>query len=218
MKNIALKLVSFLGWLLIFLTGKTICIKIIGEENLSTLKKKNVIYAFWHNRLFLLTYIFRHRRIQVLVSSSRDGDYIAQIASWFGAETIRGSTTRGGREAILSMTEKLRSGYDGIIVPDGPQGPKYLVQPGIIHIAKRTGLPIVPVTYSAKRKKIVGSWDALHIPYPFTRAVLIYGMPVTVSREATGKSLEEKRQELEKILIAITQQADRYFRKTEKKS
>ncbi|MBT9138317.1 MAG: hypothetical protein DDT31_00869 [Syntrophomonadaceae bacterium] len=213
MKNIILKLISFLGWLIIFLIGKTVRIKIIGKENLNALKgeKKNAIYAFWHNRLFLLTYIFRYRHIQVLISSSRDGDYIAAVASRFGAETIRGSTTRGGKGAILGITEKLKSGYDGVVVPDGPQGPKYIAQPGIVHIAKRTGLPIVPVAYGAERKKVLGSWDALLIPYPFSRVVLIYGAPVKVSRETAGKSLESKRQELEKTLIAITQRADDYF-------
>jgi len=212
-ENIILKLISFLGWLIIFLIGKTVRIKIIGKENLNTLKEKkeNVIYAFWHNRLFLLTYVFRHRHIQVLISSSRDGDYIAGIASRFGAETIRGSTTRGGKEAILGIVEKLKSGYDGVVVPDGPQGPKYVAQPGIVHIARRTGLPIIPVTYGAKRKKVVGSWDALLIPYPFSSVVLIYGAPVKVPRETRGESLESKRQELEKTLIAITQQADNYF-------
>ena len=215
-KNIILKLVSFLGWLLIFLTGKTVRIKVIGKENLIALKEKkeNVIYAFWHNRLFLLTYIFRHHHIQVLISSSRDGDYIARVASRFGAGTVRGSTTRGGKGAILGMIEKLRFGYDGIIVPDGPQGPKYIVQPGIVHIAKRTGLSIVPVAYGAERKKVLGSWDALLIPYPFSRVVLIYGTPVKVPKEATGKSLESKRQELEKTLIAITQQVDKYFQQS----
>ena len=188
-------------------------IKIIGEENLNTSKEKeeNAIYAFWHNRLFLLTYILRYRRIQVLISSSRDGDYMAEVASRFGAGTVRGSTTRGGRGAILGMSEKLKSGYDGVVVPDGPQGPKYIVQPGIVYIAKRTGVLIVPVAYGAERKKVLGSWDALLIPYPFSRIVLIYGAPVKVPRETTGKSLESKRQELEKTLIAITQQADNYF-------
>jgi lysophospholipid acyltransferase (LPLAT)-like uncharacterized protein len=207
------KLISFLGWLLIFLIGKTVRIKVVSEGNLNTLKgkKENVIYAFWHNRLFLLTYIFRHRYIQVLISSSRDGDYIAKVASRFGAEVVRGSTTRGGREAILGMSDRLKSGYDGVVTPDGPQGPKYIVQPGIIHIAKRTGLSIVPVTYGAERKKVLGSWDALLIPYPFSRIVLIYGAPIKVPKGTTGKLLESKREELEKTLITITQQADDYF-------
>ena len=123
----------------------------------------------------------------------------------------RGSTTFRGAKALLQMAKKLKSGADGAVTPDGPQGPRYKVQPGVVHLAGKTGLPIVPVTYGAERKTVLRSWDAFIIPHLFSRAVLIYGAPVEVPLEGSDEALEAKRQELERELKDITQQADEYF-------
>ena len=213
MNWVLLQLIPFLAWMVIWIIGKTIRSEVMGEENVRTLKQRgqNLIYAFWHNRLLLITYCLRHRGIQVLVSSSRDGEYISRTIGRFGASTIRGSTTSGGRKALLQMARKLKRGYDGAITPDGPQGPKYRVQPGIIHLAGKTRFPIVPLTYNARKKIILNSWDGFIVPCPFSRAVLIYGNPIEVSMDSTEEVIEAKRQELEKSLNSITRQADRYF-------
>ncbi len=210
---ILLRLIPFLGWLFIYLIGKTVRLKVIGEGNLKVLKKANghIIYAFWHNRLLLITYAFRHQGIIALVSSSRDGEYLSRTIHKLGMVTVRGSTTRRGAQALLQMTKKLKSGSDGAVTPDGPQGPKYKVQPGVVHLAKRTGLPIVSLAYGAKRKTILKSWDSFIIPHPFSRAVLIYGPPLEVPRDSSEEVIEAKRQELEQTLGDITQQADEYF-------
>lgn len=211
--RILLRLIPFLGWLFIYLIGKTVRLQVVGEERLKALKEAggHVIYAFWHNRLLLITYALRHRGIIVLVSSSQDGEYISRTIHKFGTGAVRGSTTYRGTQAILRMTKKLKAGYDGAVTPDGPQGPMYKVQPGVVHLAKKTGLPIVPVTYGAERKIILNSWDAFIIPHPFSRAVLIYGSPIEVPAEGSDQTVEGKRQELERRLKDITQQADDYF-------
>ena len=211
---ILLRLIPFLGWLFICLIGKTVRLKVIGEERLRALREdgSHVIYAFWHNRLLLIAYALRHRGIIALVSSSRDGEYISRTVHKLGTGTVRGSTTFRGTRALLQMTKKLKSGYDGAVTPDGPQGPKYKVQPGVVHLAKKTGLPIVPITYGAQRKIILNSWDGFIIPHPFSRVVLIYGSPMEVPLEDTDEGMEAKRQELERTLKGITQQADEYFR------
>ncbi|NOX97232.1 MAG: lysophospholipid acyltransferase family protein [Nitrospirae bacterium] len=215
-----LRLIPFLGWLFISLIGKTVRWKVRGEEHLKALKEsgEHVIYAFWHNRLLLITYALRHRGIIVLVSSSRDGEYISRTIHKFGTGAIRGSTTSRGARALLQMTKKLKSGYDGAVTPDGPQGPKYKVQPGIVHLAQKTGLPIVPVTYGAGRKTILNSWDAFIVPHPFSRAVLVYGSPVEVPAKSSAEVREAKREELEQTLKVITQQADEYFKDETRKA
>ncbi len=210
---ILLRLIPFLAWIVIWIIGKTIRLEVIGEEEVKTLKGRGqcLLYAFWHNRLLLVVYCLRHRGIQVLISSSRDGEYISRTIHRFGASAIRGSTTLGGRRALLQMVKKLRKGYDGGITPDGPQGPRYRVQPGVVHLARKTRFPIVPLTYNARKKIILNSWDAFIVPCPFSRAVLIYGSPIEVPMDNTEEVIEAKRQELEESLKDITQQADRYF-------
>ena len=218
LKNgILLPLIPFLGWLFIYLLGKTVRLQVIGKERLETFRGfgGHVIYAFWHNRLLLVTYCLRHQGIQVLISSSRDGEYISRTIGKLGAGAVRGSTTFRGARALLRMTKKLKAGSDGAVTPDGPQGPKYEVQPGVVHLAKRTGLPIVPITYGARRKTILNSWDGFIVPHPFSRAVLIYGSPLEVPGDSSEEVIEAKRQELEESLNDITQQADEYFRVSE---
>ncbi len=107
------------------------------------------------------------------------------------------------------MIESFDKGFDGAIVPDGPQGPKYKVKEGVIRIARKTGLPLIPVVYNTSRKKVLSTWDSFLFPLPFSRAVLIYGEPLTVS---SAMSDEEAKILLEKRLIKITQEADEFFR------
>jgi len=103
----------------------------------------------------------------------------------------------------------LQEGSHVGIIPDGPRGPRYVVQEGIIRLAHLTGAPILPVMYGARRKKTLSSWDQCIIPYPFTKIVVIFGESIYVSRDADHSLLEEKREELETTLRRLTEEADR---------
>jgi lysophospholipid acyltransferase (LPLAT)-like uncharacterized protein len=94
------------------------------------------------------------------------------------------------------------------VVPDGPRGPRYVVKPGVIHLARATGAPIVPVTYAASRMRQLHSWDRLIIPLPFCRVLYVIGEPLRVPRDADDRDLEAMRCELEGRLNTITQAAD----------
>jgi len=205
--------VSVAGPIFIFLLGKTLRIKWIGEENLSPIRKNRgqVIYAFWHGRMLILSYSHRWQKIHVLISQHRDGELIARIIQRLGFVSIRGSTTRGGTKAIFEMANRGASGCDVAITPDGPKGPKFKVQLGTIYIAQRSGMPIVPITNSAKSRWTLSSWDGFLIPKPFSKAVIMIGEPIYVPFESTPQELEEKREELEKKLLELTQKADNYF-------
>ena len=205
-KNLFLTgLASFLIRLLI----KTLRLRVVGESRFKNERNSgNVIYAFWHNRLLLLIYTHRNQGIHVMVSHSRDGEIISQTIQRFGFRTVRGSSSRGGSSALLQLAKELASGADVAITPDGPQGPRYHVQMGIIHLAERSGCPIIPLVYSASKKWVLKSWDGFLIPCPFARAILIYGSPLEVSQ---GSNLEDKRLELEQELREITTEADAYY-------
>ena len=109
------------------------------------------------------------------------------------------------------MAKKGTSGYDIAITPDGPRGPKFKVQAGALYIAQRSGLPILPISTSAKRRWTLSSWDRFLIPKPFSKSVIAIGEPIYVSLEATPQQLEEKRKELEESLAELTQRADNHF-------
>jgi lysophospholipid acyltransferase (LPLAT)-like uncharacterized protein len=210
-----LLLASGLGPILIYLLGVTLKIKWVGLENLENLRKekKSVIYAFWHGRMLIFAYSHRRQKIHVLISQHRDGEYIARIIHRLGFVSIRGSTTRGGPKAVFEICDKISSGYDVAISPDGPKGPGFEVHPGIMYVAQRSQMPILPITNSARRRWNLQSWDKFLIPHPFSQTVIVLGKPIYVTVEATAEELEEKRKELENDLGELTRTADNYFPK-----
>lgn len=211
--NFLVWLVSWLGPALIWLLGKTLRISWRGRENLQEVRKsgQRVIYALWHGRLLILTFAHRRQKVHVLISQHRDGELIARTVQRLGFVPIRGSTTRGGAQAIFQMVSKIQDGYDLAITPDGPKGPPHKVQSGAIYIAQRSGLPIIPISASAKSAWRLKSWDSFLIPRPFSKAVIILGKPIYVKKESTDGELSGKISELEQELSELTTQADNFF-------
>lgn len=207
--------IPFLASLFIRLVGRTVRLEVIGEDRHREVREKkgNVIYAFWHNRILLLIYTHRNQRICVMVSHSRDGENINRTIRRFGLSSVRGSSSRGGSSALRSLSKKLENGYDVGVTPDGPRGPRYQVQMGIIHLALKSGRVIVPVANSMSKKWVLKSWDRFLVPLPFTKAVLMYGDPVEVGKNS---NLEDKRLELEEMLTSLTEEADSYWQKGRK--
>ena len=136
-----------------------------------------------------------------MVSQSRDGEMISRTIKQFGFEAVRGSSSSGGSSALLALIKKLSEGADVAISPDGPRGPRYNLQMGVIHLAQKSGHPIVPVATSASKSLRLKSWDGFMIPLPFSRGALIYGDPLEVS---SNSDPEKKKNELEKRLREIT--------------
>jgi lysophospholipid acyltransferase (LPLAT)-like uncharacterized protein len=110
------------------------------------------ILAFWHGRLFLMPYAYPGRRIAILISEHRDGEMISRTMARFGFSTARGSSTRGGSGGLREIVRHIRSGFDAAFTPDGPRGPRHVVQPGVIAAARLSGAPIIPVTFSCSKK------------------------------------------------------------------
>ncbi len=206
---------SWIGPILIYLLGMTLKAEWVGEENLNIIRKerKSVIYAFWHGRVLIFTYSHRKQKIHVLISQHQDGEYIARIIHRLGFITVRGSTTRGGPKAIFELCEKIASGFDVAITPDGPKGPGFQVHPGILYVAQRSGMPIIPITNSAKRRWNLSSWDKFLIPKPFSKVVIALGKPIYVPVDAAPEELDNIRKELENDLSELTRRTDDYFLK-----
>jgi lysophospholipid acyltransferase (LPLAT)-like uncharacterized protein len=112
------------------------------------------IIAFWHGRQLMMARVpYGGRGVDILISRHRDGELISRAMGSFGFSSVRGSTTRGGSVALKALIQRARAGHDLVITPDGPKGPRQIAQPGVIHLAKATGLPIFPMTFGASKKK-----------------------------------------------------------------
>ena len=174
--------------------------------------REKIIFALWHNRLALSAILYHRyilkrlpeRRMAGMVSASRDGGLLAEILRHFGIEAVRGSSSRRGPQALMEMTTWAGRGYDLAITPDGPRGPRYEVQEGVVATAQLTGLPIVPVSYHVNWKVRLKSWDRFQAPLPFARCDITVGKIFRVPREATDAEREELRKQLETELRAIS--------------
>lgn len=208
--KILLAIVPLLSSLVLRLLALTIRKNVLFPERAYQFPEhgKLAIVAFWHQRLLLMPFLRRQEKISMLISRHRDGELIARTVGYFGIGSIRGSTTRGGSGAIRGMVRAMEGGSNVAITPDGPQGPKHVVQAGVIEIARLTGAPILPLTYSVSRRKVFQSWDHFILPFPFSRAVYIWGEPLIVPRQSTSEELEEKRLLLQNRLKEITKEAD----------
>ena len=162
------------------------------------------IFAFWHARLLPLVYTHRGRGIVVLVSRHRDGELITRIIERLGFETARGSSTRGGEEGLMDLLRRAGERRLLAITPDGPRGPAEKLKPGLVYLASRTGLPVVPVATASSRCLRLRSWDGFRIPRPFARVVVAYGDPIAVPRGIEGDELESWRARVERALEAHT--------------
>jgi lysophospholipid acyltransferase (LPLAT)-like uncharacterized protein len=204
-----------IGWLLRILVsviGSTLRWRIEDAAGLlANTPQRSCIFAFWHNRIFLMPYLFRkhwstrqRNKVAVLVSASKDGEKLARVLEKFNLICVRGSSSRRGKEALRELTSLVDEGYDVGITPDGPRGPRYRVQEGVISLAQLTQAPIIPVSYLVSWKITVNSWDAFMIPLPFSSATLRIAPPLTVSREADEPMRENKRLELENVLKSLS--------------
>lgn len=166
---------------------------------------RRAIYCTWHNRLALGLEVYNrfvqparaNRRLAALVSASKDGGLLARILELFSVQPVRGSSSRRGSQAILELTTWAERGYDIAITPDGPRGPCYVVQEGVIALAQLTRRPIIPMTYQLTPKVQLKSWDRFQVPIPFGRCVVHFGRPLLVPESADDTERASLRQILE---------------------
>jgi lysophospholipid acyltransferase (LPLAT)-like uncharacterized protein len=209
------RILSFLGWTLLSLWCRTLRITFVNKGVPDRLKAegRNIIFAFWHGRQFILFHTHRDLGVVIPASESRDGEIQAGILTRFGFEVVRGSSKRKGAQALLGLVDGLRRGKHIALAVDGPRGPLHEVKHGVTYLAGKLGKPIVPVITSAKRFWILDRiWDKYLLPVPFSRAIVMYGEPITVNGMSED-ILESKRGELQAALNRLMADADGYFTK-----
>ena len=194
--------------------GATLSVRAAGVDALRPLwrARRPLIYAVWHGRILIVPWLNARlrrqegaRAVRVLASRSRDGQMMAEFARHFGLDVTRGSSSRGGLEALRELARAVRAGEDVAMVPDGPRGPARRLQGGIVALAATTGAPIVPVGVAARPARRLHSWDRFMIPIPFARCAVVFGGLVEVKRH---DDRDEARTRVERALEEATEAAD----------
>ena len=159
------------------LLGYTMRLWTIGGETVDELYRqgKRIIIAFWHGRQLMMPLAYRGQLATILISQHQDGEIIARIMQEFGFQAIRGSSTRGGFQAIRQLLKAGRNGGDLVVTPDGPKGPPCRVQLGIMYLAKMTGWPIIPLTFACSKKKSSRVGISFKFPFPVAKECLYGG-------------------------------------------
>ena len=142
-----------------------------------------ILFALWHGRMYLSIQAHRRQGIVTMASKSKDGELIARWLEANGYVVVRGSSSRGGGQALREMVRHVRSGRHAALTVDGPRGPARVVQPGVVQLARLTGAWILPITSSSASGKLLSSWDRFLLPFPFSRNVVAYGEPFQIPPE-----------------------------------
>ena len=199
---------------------RTIRIESVNEEEVVRyLKSGNkAIAAIWHQRIVAsVGYADRFAQFEpsVMISASRDGDLIADVYRRMKFRPVRGSSTLHGKKALIAMIEDLRDHAFAVHVLDGPKGPQGVVKPGLIVLARKSGVPIVPVYISMSRVWVLKSWDRCLVPKPFSRIVVRWDDPRAVAPEMDERTFEEVRGGIEAHMLENQRADDRRFGWTE---
>jgi lysophospholipid acyltransferase (LPLAT)-like uncharacterized protein len=185
----------------------TLSVQRLHRERFLELQKRGVpiLFALWHGRMFLSILEHRGSGIATMASRSKDGEVIALWLERNGYRAARGSSTRGGGQALRELVRHVRGGGNAALTVDGPRGPARDVQPGIVQLAKLTGGWILPITSSSSRARFLASWDRYLLPLPFSRCIVAYGEPFPIE---TGLPDEEAARRIAGALDAATKEAD----------
>ena len=215
LKELAYRYVfPYAGLLLVKLLSRTYRVKVLDPENEGRMLdgKSGVIYASWHQRLFPgIAFLGRRKPIAIMISQSRDGEFIARIAALFGWRPVRGSSSRGGADALRKITRLVRRGYKIGHIVDGPNGPHGVVKPGLLTMAQITGKPIVPAITSGQHRWVFNSWDRFMVPKPFSRVIFKFGDAVDVPRRLDATRFETLRLLVERRLKDLYDETDRVW-------
>jgi lysophospholipid acyltransferase (LPLAT)-like uncharacterized protein len=219
-RNLRQRILYYLfGWLTRILFALLFCtcrVDVFGREIEENYVKNNpgkgLLYASWHRGLMYFIYFYRNQNFVVMASASKDGELAAQATHRHGWLVVRGSSSYRGSEALREMVPYFKKGYRGGLVVDAPRGPANVSKIGIVVAARLSGLPIIPVMWSADRCWRLRNWDRTIVPKPFSRIVFLYADRfIEVPKGASREECEQLRRRLDETLNALMYQVDHCF-------
>lgn len=207
-------LFPYAGILLVKMISMTYRLRLVDSENESKVLDRDgsIIYASWHQRFFPGISFFATRKpISIMISQSKDGEFIARIVDMLGWKSVRGSSTRGGLEALNELKRLATSGYKIGHIVDGPTGPPSVIKPGLLRIAQVSGQAVVPTITSGEKKWVFNSWDKFMVPKPFSRVMIRFGDAIYVEPDLDEAAFEEKRLLIENSMRDLYEDTDRIW-------
>lgn len=202
-------LITWAGYLAIRAIGSTIRFAVSWEEGSpGSLEARPFVYSFWHNCMIPAMYLWRDLNIRVMSSDSFDGEYTGRIMQKFGFVKVRGSSSKFAVRALLGMRRDLEQGWIVAFTLDGPRGPKHVVKPGPVTLARATGIPMVGFHIALTDAWVLKTWDELMIPKPFSRALMRVGCVIPVPGDADEAQREHALQQLQATLDRCEQFAE----------
>jgi lysophospholipid acyltransferase (LPLAT)-like uncharacterized protein len=209
MSELATRLVvRIIAWV-IRLVGWTWRVELRGPNPLDWREGRGILTAVWHRNLLLGSYVFRDAGVHVPISLSRDGCHVAALAVRLGfADPPRGSSSRAQVSLVKDLVRRARAGAVITVLTDGPRGPARVSKSGITHVARMTGVPLIPIAFSASPCFQLGSWDGMLLPPPFARVVCHFGEPVEVTDLPDERFDDEAPRRLDAVLNRMTDALD----------
>ena len=171
---------------------------------------KPFVLSMWHNCCTIAAWVLRDSKITVMVSDSKDGEYVSRLAHYFGIETIRGSSSKGSEKAIRAALRILARKKPIAITPDGPRGPRYTMKSGALWFAASSKSPIIPLHIESSRQWVFGSWDKHSFPKPFSTIYVSVGEPLYLEREGLEDRIDQVTEQVEKHMmdnVAVVERA-----------
>lgn len=195
---------TLVGWL-IRLYNATLRLEVVDRAGVQDERfSGGAMLAIWHNRLFVIGPVWQKssepRKTAVLTSASSDGAVVSSVMAVFGFEAVRGSSSRRGRAAMVGVMRKIKEKCFVGITPDGPRGPRYVIQGGVVKLAQACQVPIIPIRVELSKAWHLNSWDRFCIPYPFSKVTVIYEPALDVPRELSEVEFEEQRLQIQTVL------------------
>jgi lysophospholipid acyltransferase (LPLAT)-like uncharacterized protein len=194
------------AYYLIKVYSSTFRLKVENEAQWKTLLDQGtpVLLCAWHQQFFAAILHFKQYAVYrpgLMISQSRDGDLISGVANRVGWHTPRGSSSRGGKDAMTAMISHLREHGFGAHILDGPRGPMGGIKPGIIRMAHAAGARVVPFYVTSDNAWFFNSWDRFMLPRPFSRVCITFGKGISLKPVDTPEAFEQQRQDLETLLL-----------------
>lgn len=191
-----IKIISLILFYIIRLLSFTYRYRFIGIENKEIAKKKSpnnsFIYAVWHQNLIGAILSHMDERFTMIISESKDGELVAVTCEKFGHLPARGSSTRGGKRALVEIVQNIKKGFPGALTVDGPKGPARVVKGGVVEIARLSESCILPLSpYPSKYWSFAKSWDQFRVPKPFSTIVVVIGEPIEVGHELKREDFDQ---------------------------
>jgi lysophospholipid acyltransferase (LPLAT)-like uncharacterized protein len=218
-QRIQIPIIGWLVWAVIRVLGPTLRFEVLGGQKAGRDYRPDQpphIAAFWHRCIIAAAWHFRNRNIVLMNTTNFDGQWTRRVIERLGFQTAQGSSTRGGLRGLAVMAKRLEEGIDAAFTIDGPRGPRYIAKPGPVMLARRSGRPIVLFHIGLERAwTLKKTWDLFQIPKFFTRAVLVIAPPIEVAEDVSREGLEQKHQEMQKMLERVRDVAETWFSLTE---